>query len=44
MQITMTVGATKIQIIQENSLAVVEGRGLPAEVGKQQADDAGCEP
>ncbi len=36
----MTVGATKIQIIQENSLVAMKEQQAP----QQQENDSGCEP
>jgi hypothetical protein len=44
MQIAMTVGATKIQIIQESTLASMAGEAPEKDVGGKEADDSGCEP
>ena len=41
MQLAMTVGATKIQLIQENALAAMARQ---QGVEQQQADNSGCEP
>ena len=40
MQIAMTVGATKIQIIQESTLAAMEQQ----ETARRPDNNSGCEP
>ncbi len=40
MQIAMTIGATKVQIIQENALAAMNKQQAP----QQQENNSGCEP
>ena len=40
----MTVGATKIQIIQENALTTMAQENSKQESEKQQTGDVGCEP
>ena len=40
MQIAMTIGATKVQIIQENALAAMKEQQAP----QQQENNSGCEP
>ena len=44
MQIAMTVGATKIQIIQESSLAAMNQQNPEQNTEADQAGDSGCEP
>jgi hypothetical protein len=44
MQIAMTVGASKIQIIQENSLAAMNQPDPEQKTETEQAGDVGCEP
>ena len=40
----MTVGATKIQIIQENTLAAMNQQDPEQNTGPEQSGDSGCEP
>jgi hypothetical protein len=44
MQIAMTVGATKIQIIQESTLASMTGEVPEKETSGKESGDSGCEP
>ena len=44
MQIAMTVGATKIQIIQEKTLTAMNQQNPEQLTETKQAVDSGCEP